>query len=459
MQTAITKGEGGSNPNSRLHSTAVYETAVEGRFRSIPTQQLCLAWWLYREKKITRRQLRVYFAAHEMAERRRYAKDDGRRPNYTVEEVAALVGGKDSPAATAELATDIRKLARVGLVLIERRQIVFATSTDQLTVEGVRESFGTFYDAIPNGSRAVPVPRRMLRALAAGFSKAVTAVIIAMMIRSLFWHSGEGRYRVDGRTKGSWIAKVFGVSRRAVSDARSHLIELGWIEPLDVSQWELNRWGNRDRICVGWKPRTVNSAIPDRGIPVESATPLFNRKSSPTGNLKTISSNGFSMEESEEGDGKEVGRVPGNSHVPSMHDVRIEDLRQTERLLQLYRQAITADMADDCEAGMLEFFAFAERARARGHRPGALFHWLVRERKCKFITQADEDAAAVRMREHFQGSNMRHGEPTTSLSDDQRYAFTCIRVAKSLGIAEPFIIAQEGRHWSHERWSAAVGQC
>ena len=41
---------------------------------------------------------------------------------------------------------------------------------------------------IPNPGRPVPVPRRMLRALAGGFNRAVMAVIIATLIRSLFWH-------------------------------------------------------------------------------------------------------------------------------------------------------------------------------------------------------------------------------------------------------------------------------
>lgn len=36
-----------------------------------------------------------------------------------------------------------------------------------------------------------------------GFSRAVTDMIIATLIRWLIWHKASGQYRVDGRTKAS----------------------------------------------------------------------------------------------------------------------------------------------------------------------------------------------------------------------------------------------------------------
>lgn len=66
-----------------------------------------------------------------------------------------------------------------------------------------------------------------------------------MLIRGLFWHRDSGDYRTYGRYTHSWIAEHFGISSRAATKARAKLIELGWIEPLDVNQWEMNRWGMR----------------------------------------------------------------------------------------------------------------------------------------------------------------------------------------------------------------------
>ncbi len=48
------------------------------------------------ESHISFRQLRVYMAAHEMAERRRYTKPGGRtKPSYSMGELKALVGGRE----------------------------------------------------------------------------------------------------------------------------------------------------------------------------------------------------------------------------------------------------------------------------------------------------------------------------------------------------------------------------
>ena len=137
--------------------------------------------------------------------------------------------------------------------------------------------------------------------MAAGFSSAVTAMMIALMIRSLFWHRpgrkvGQGGYRVDGRTKCAWVADVFGISRRAVTTARARLIELGWITAIEAPQWQLNKWGQRYAINVdAFGPEaaaeqggdTGESASPSRAIPTDSSSPCLNSSSSSSMNLKT----------------------------------------------------------------------------------------------------------------------------------------------------------------------------
>jgi len=447
---------------------------IEGRYRPLSVHQLTLAYWLYSEKHITRRQLRVYFAAHEIAERRRYtlAEPDRRgrtlrprTPRFTVEEFARLVGdsgrgGRDAaPRAEAELRADIKTLDRIGLVSVTATSIRFAVSADEIRIDDLG-GFWAMFSAMPNRRRAVPVPRRTLRALAAGFSKGVTALVVAVLIRGLFWHRETGAYRTDGRYKLSWVAEHFSVSRRAATEARARLIELGWIEPLEVKQWELNKWGLRDRIDPEWSPPAeqaeavggsehhsdarpgerepvghcadADSASPSPVFAGESASPDQTNPLSLSGDRKTRrpaaarsaaagEAAGVFVKKNRKnhtipdqprarprGPGRRPLRsCPGHGDRPNIRDIRAADLASTERLLELHRQAAALGLISASEAGRLDFLALAERARTRGNRAGALLYWLVSRKKTAFITLHDEDEASRRLREHLSGPRMR----------------------------------------------------
>lgn len=486
MPVAVpTRPRAGPAPRRGGPPIGVRQDAIEGRFRQISTHQLCLAWWLHLEGHITRRQLRVWFAAHEMHERRRYTAREAdsrgrRRPRqafYRLEELKGLVGGRGAPTADPELSADIRHLARLGLVKIGEQTIVFATSADQIAVDDLA-GFWAMFDQVPNHGRGVPVPRRTLRALAGGFSRAVTGVMIALMIRSLFWHKEDEDYRIDGRTKGSWIANVFGLSRRAVTDARAHLVELGWLEPIAARQWELNRWGAHDRINVRWVPGDADEgkagggiASPSSDKPAEFASPDLNQSPSPSENLKTrnlgrrpdlagVSENALSKK-------TRPKQPPGRAGAPSIRDIRPEHLRTTGDLLDLYAQAVKAGLAEDCEAGRLDFLSLAERARARGHNPGGMLRWLLTHKRFDFITQADEDAAAQRLRawrhgQAFARADAREFLPRTkpkarALTEDDKLVRACLQVAAQRRIADPFWVARAVKpNWTRDEWDKAL---
>lgn len=520
---------------------------IEGSFRRITVHQLTLAWWLYAAGHITKRQYRLYFAAHELAERRRYTSPEhrGSKPLYTMTEFSRLVGGQGGQRALRELRGDMRRLSRLGLVRITKHAIVFAVSADQITLGGEEaqerggggggdergggvddlSGFWSMFNAMPNHRRSVPVPRRLLRALAAGFSKGATALISALLIRGLFWHKQTGDYRTDGRYKLSWIAEHFGISRRAATEARAGLIALGWIEPLAVNQWEMNRWGLHDRIVPEWshtdqnapgqhtdpqaavggpeqggrkeetqahtnppsspllpphpgQPSDSRSASPKPENDTRSASPDLTDSLSLTGDLKTrklhhtrnrtgVSPGSTRGKEKTGGRKKSRG---GKAVPPSIRDIRAGDLGDTGRLLELHRQACAIGLASSSEAGRLDFMALAQRARCRGRRAGAMFYWLLRERKTAFITLADEDQANQMLREHLHGSREQWGggspedrglEPLSSnpqetgpqYTDDDRFALACIRVAKKHRI-DPWRIARENG-WTRERWQQA----
>ena len=82
---------------------------IQGRFRPIQARELAIAAWLLSEGHLTLRQLRCYFALHEMAERRRYTRR-AERPLFTIEELSRLVGGRGSATALSALRTDLRRL-------------------------------------------------------------------------------------------------------------------------------------------------------------------------------------------------------------------------------------------------------------------------------------------------------------------------------------------------------------
>ncbi len=490
------ESSGGVTPRSHRRTIGVRDECIEGRFVHITTHQLCMAWWAHVEGHITRRQLRVWFAAWEMRERRSFARPSTRQqPLFRLRELQGLVGGRGSARAASELNADVKHLARLGLVRMRANRITFASSIEELRVGDIA-GFWSMWERIPNKRRAVPVPRRTLRALAAGFGRAVTGVMIALMIRSLFWHRESGDFRVDGRTKGAWIAEVFGISRRGITEARRTLTELGWLAPIEATQWQLNRWGAHDRINTDWMPGahddgapaaavgeveearampTAGSASPRGVFSAGSASPdLDQTLPLKKGNQKTRTPGtdpdpaGVSLRFTSGGRKKKrCGSGPaewGGQGAPRIRDIRSEDLSDVRRLLELYRQAVEAGLAKAGEGGRLDFLALAERARARGHRSGALLFWLLREGKTTFITQADEDEASRRLKEHLFG-DLRPREqwggdasmpPAPPLSDDERFVVACIRAAKAHRIEDPFTIARRAQGWTRERWEGAI---
>ena len=299
-----------------------WQNQIQGRYRPISVHQLAMAWWCYKQRHITKRQLRIYFAAHAMHECRRYTQDDPdtgrpRQPLYGLPEIRALIGSKDSKSADAAISADVKAIGRLGLVKITPHAIDFAMNFVQLNLPPAPEDvasesdnttsnphednpgqvsggnsggggFWGFYNELPNNKRSVPVPRRTVRALAAGFQGSVMGVMIGLMIRGLFWHRRDGAYRVDGRTKTAWFSEHFMLSARSVTEARARLVELGWLSELDTPQWLLNKYGKHERINVeAFGPeKQANSATPSSDKTGESASPCLNTSSSSM-NLKT----------------------------------------------------------------------------------------------------------------------------------------------------------------------------
>src|SRR5262249_40216233 len=138
------------------------------------------------------------------------------------------------------LRASLRRLEAAGLLAWSKSAITFPVS-----VEGVpladRDGFRDFLGRIPNRRRLVPVPRRILRLPPGGCRPALIATILGHLFRCLYLKGGQ--CLPIGRVKASWIADTFGVALRRVKHARQELIALGWLVPLESTQWAMNRWG------------------------------------------------------------------------------------------------------------------------------------------------------------------------------------------------------------------------
>lgn len=442
-----------------------------------------MLWWLYRENHITRRQLRIVFAAHELAEQRRCAQlERDRKPLYRIEEVAALVGGGRSETALRALKGDVKQLAALGLVYICDHEISFATSIEQVRIEEI-STFWPFFKTLNEADRcAVPVPRRMLRALAGGFSRAMTGYILTALTRSVFYQAKSKRYRIDGRMKLGHMAQALGISRRQMSDARARLIELGWLQPLEVPSWARNRWGVHDIVNVDWKTTSPESALPTESADeiVENSTETQGRdegkSASPQPQNKGKSASPYKQTSSSLMNLKnrdlrcKAPEQPGvftktnkkkkklkPTDKPNIRDIQPEHLRDVTTLLDLHRQATEQGLFPGGESGQFDFVSLANRARSQGRAPEKLFFWLVKHRSTDRIRFADEEAARSLLREYREGPAARQQErrQPSEFSEEERFVQACLQVGKQHR-REPFQIAQAAKGWNEKQWEDAV---
>ena len=218
-----------------------------GGFVLLTVEILCLLWWVYRQRYIQLRDLRVWLACQEMVARRCQLPPD-KVPHYTLTELHTLVGG----VGGQHLRTSLHRLEALGLLAWSSACITFATATAALRGVPDRTSFTAMCAPIPNLHRRVPVPRPTLRLLALGCRAAVIATILGHLIRCLYAHARPLRCVSGGWCKASWIAEVFQVDRRRIKAARRHLATLEWLEIAAVPQHTLNRWGSYVYVSLTW---------------------------------------------------------------------------------------------------------------------------------------------------------------------------------------------------------------
>jgi len=218
-----------------------------------------------------------------------------------------------------------------------------------------------------------------------------------------------GRCKAVGSCKASWIASTFSVDERNVKGARKHLVELGWLIPSESPQWHKNRWGKRVEINLAWagKPQLSTSKTPPLPGISTSRTPP------PESNRELLSEYKNQNPALGEPAGVCFEEGKGARNAPTLSHVLPEDLKDTGRLFELFRQATVRSLIGSSDNDRLQFVSAAVHASVIGSRnPCGLFASLVRRRLWHFATQADEDVAQQRIRQHLHGADYRQSGKT-----------------------------------------------
>lgn len=429
----------------------------EGGYRLFSVMQLTMAWFAYRTERIQFRDLRAYFALHEM-EARRCEVDSERLPAFGLSELRGLVGGEGG----SRLKRSIDRLEASGLVSWSETKLIFAASPDVMA--GDISGLWTMLGEIKNNRRRVPVPRRTVRLIAQAGRPVVVATILAYLLRCVYMRGGG--VVGEGTCKASWVADVFRVGERNVKGVKKFLASIGWLTLEKTPHWHRQRYGGRAVVNLAWErpdsyaDREHESAPRTADFPPESAPPYVNQKPFQERNLNQKPASaadrptGFSI-----GNGEE-------KKPPTLKHVVVEDLKNTGRLLALHEQAVEAKLVGSGDHERLLFVSLAEHALVKGTlNPCGLFMDNLRKKRF-YITNCDEDAAHERLKRHFFGAPRKREcekKPKfvrVELSPDAKLAAAVQRVVNERRITgDAFtLLRRERPDWTRERWDAAVNE-
>ncbi len=386
-----------------IQRTAQSARKPAGGYCFINATALVATYTAYRQNIIRLFDLRVWLACHELRARR-CALGKGQRPRYTAEELHGLVGG----VGGEHLRKSVRRLEGAGLLVWQETGLDLTVDTSKQP-EWFWQLLEVKLTLVQNTRRRVPVPRRVLRMLAMGTTRAKAATVLGHLLRGLYYRNGQ--CVAGGTCKASWVAAVFDVDLRNIKAARKQLVDLGWLVLQPTPQGRLNRWGVSFTINLDWSsaPRLNQElkAPPPERLSTTGLPPLINNQE-----LSTRSKN---QEPATRRPRTGVWKKTEKQGTPSLRDLQPADLSDPQRLTELFRQAQREGLVMNSECDRLRFFGAAERARCVATRnPCGLFATLVRRQLWHFITQRDEDGARNRLKAltHTQGLPSRRSRKT-----------------------------------------------
>ncbi|MBU0508010.1 MAG: hypothetical protein ABII12_03535 [Planctomycetota bacterium] len=383
----------------------------------ITNLQVCMAWHAYKSGLLrTYRDFRVYFALHEIDERRQ-AENRKRRCRKQVQrefvfdrkkltdEVHSLVGG----AGGRHIRSSLRRLERAGLIQMTESTIDFDETPERMPAEaiaGVIEMFNRIDSRKRVRTRSLPLPRRMIRHIAGDCPAARAATVLGYAMRCLF--PARKGISAEGSCSVSFVSELFGVHPRTVKRSRAELVVTNWLIPGPADRWHVQRFGGRATVNLAWENRSGNGgnvAGAACSTALSPRPPRIDTKMPPPVSNRNLPSGRNHKPASGRPDGAWQRFPPGLDRW--LGHVALEDLRDDGRLAALFERACMARLLKDCENDRLRFFAAAEHALSVGttNAPG-LFATIVRRGLWHVITLSDEERTVSRMKRMRDGSGV-----------------------------------------------------
>lgn len=368
----------------------------------------------YNAKRVSFKALRVYLACFELVAIREAArrssklkpKRAGERVCYKKEELIRLTGGLTLRSITKSL----KELENASIMEFRQDRITFTEIPTKESKELIENALSG-----RKGTRAIPVPRKLLKILAKLNKPSLFLTIVAYMIRGLSIDRKTGGVNPRGTVKASWISEVFGISLRSVKSSRASMIELGLISKDENSyQRKLNRDGSYFELNLsfaeskkaaqsrGDEAKTVDNfsapktefAPPKPKNCTEFAPPMERPKTSKEyKNHKTWETKPSGV----------CKQTFVEKEKPNIRNIKFQDLKEFSRNEELYWQAVSLGLISTCEADVLNWIASSVRARDF-ENSGAIFMGIIRKKLYHHITQSQEDFARKalnRRREKF----------------------------------------------------------
>jgi hypothetical protein len=391
---------------------------VKNGYKTVTPIQIANCLSAYAAGRLSYRGVRVYFGCLSLVAIReaanRYQRRQGNKPRpevcFRLCELCKLTG-----LAEKVIKREIRGLRDSAVLSWGQKRV----SANPDIIDGSEELLrGLAGKRSPK--RPIPMPRSVLRFLAATPKCSLGKTMLAYVLRGLTIDRKGGEIRGVGSVKASWIADTFGLSLRSVKAARKTLIDSGFISK-DTSSFQrkLNRDGAYFRVNLEWKEG--EGAMPQIAPQVAKNARLF---APPYKDLKT--SYEIKNQKAQSPALKLAGVCKANENSElKLSDVRREDLKSFTRAQALFLQAVKAGWMRGSESDFLNWMAAAIRANtAKNVRdPVRVFVSIVKGKRWELISQAQEERARVLI-----GHYRESGEATPRMFHGQRGTTEAISV-------------------------------
>jgi hypothetical protein len=354
----------------------------------------------YKSGAISFKALRVYLSCFELEAIREAAKRSNKlkfkkgkqKICYKKEELVRITGG----LTLRSISQSLKELEKASIMQFREERITFTetpTAETREMLEGVLSG--------RKGTRAIPIPRRMLKILGELNKPVLFLTLIAYMLRGLSIERRTGAINPKGTVKASWIADAFGLSLRAVKSARAELVSLQLItKDVNSYQRKLNRDGAYFELNLEWSKaessvvnevQTVDNVV---GSSTEFAPPMPQNctEFAPLRErLKT--SKEYKNHKTQKTEPTGVCKQTFKKEVlPNIRNIQTEDFKEFSRNEILYWQAVSLGLITHSEANVFNWVSASIRARDT-ENPARIFMGIINKKLFHHITQAQEERA------------------------------------------------------------------